>query len=300
MRNHYQTNEKQNPNVPASPYPIVQAPQSSANPHVVFAQENAFARTPCVFGAFKSYPAVFSAAEEGKPSESQAPSLTGRPALLSQPGRAGPAGRVRSGFTRRTSGTEKGSKNASEQGNEIFDGDKQKKKAKPLKKDRRKKKQKNKDLENKFCGRGKLNFRRQLLSSNMLITLIPPVQTKAAFQLEEALEQIKGTVFTPGQCLQNINKINFRTTDDTSCSSACRSDSFRKKHNSATFGCDETIQESSRTDMDSRQLLFQKNLKEMQQLLEKQHLNNLQERRTRLLWPLMFPLAAEQPEIYHA
>ncbi|NWZ98869.1 CE126 protein, partial [Nesospiza acunhae] len=102
------------------------------------------------------------------------------------------------------------------------------------------------------------------------------VQTKAAFQLEEALEQIKGSVLTQGQCLQNINKINFRTTDDTSCSSAFRSDSFPQKQNSATFGCDETIQESSRTDMDSRQLLFQKSLKEMQQLLEKQHLNNLE------------------------
>ncbi|KAM3678347.1 centrosomal protein of 126 kDa [Ammospiza maritima maritima] len=122
----------------------------------------------------------------------------------------------------------------------------------------------------------KFQHAHQSFSQQKQTALIPPVQTKAAFQLEEALEQIKGTVFTPGQCLQNINKINFRTTDDTSCSSACRSDSFRKKHNSATFGCDETIQESSRTDMDSRQLLFQKNLKEMQQLLEKQHLNNLQ------------------------
>lgn len=67
-----------------------------------------------------------------------------------------------------------------------------------------------------------------------------------------------------------------RTTDDASCSSACRNDSFRQKQNSAMFGCGETIQESSRTGMDSHQLLFQKNLKEMQQLLEKQHLNNLE------------------------
>ncbi|XP_039574704.1 centrosomal protein of 126 kDa [Passer montanus] len=102
------------------------------------------------------------------------------------------------------------------------------------------------------------------------------VQKKPAFQLEEALEQIKGSVLTPGLCLQNINKINIRTTDDPSSSSACRSDSFPQKQNSAMFGCDETIQESSRTDMDSHQLLFQKNLKEMQQLLEKQHLNNLE------------------------
>ncbi|XP_026646545.2 centrosomal protein of 126 kDa isoform X2 [Zonotrichia albicollis] len=122
----------------------------------------------------------------------------------------------------------------------------------------------------------KFQHAHQSFSQQKQTALIPPAQTKAAFQLEEALEQIKGTVFTPGQCLQNINKINFRTTDDTSCSSACRSDSFHKKDNSATFGCDETIQESSRTDMDSGQLLFQKNLKEMQRLLEKQHLNNLE------------------------
>ncbi|NXU35064.1 CE126 protein, partial [Drymodes brunneopygia] len=102
------------------------------------------------------------------------------------------------------------------------------------------------------------------------------VQTKAAFQLEKALEQIKGSVLTPGLCLPSINKINFRTTDDTSSSSAPRSDSFHQKQNSARFGCDETMQESSRTDMDSHQLLFQKNLKEMQQLLEKQHLNNFE------------------------
>ncbi|NXM64462.1 CE126 protein, partial [Illadopsis cleaveri] len=102
------------------------------------------------------------------------------------------------------------------------------------------------------------------------------VQTKAAFQLEEALEQIKGSVLTPGLCLPNVNKVKFRTTDDTSCSSACRNDSFRQKQNSAMFGSNETIQESSRTGIDSHQLLFQKNLKEMQQLLEKQHLNNLE------------------------
>ncbi|NXB44281.1 CE126 protein, partial [Leucopsar rothschildi] len=97
------------------------------------------------------------------------------------------------------------------------------------------------------------------------------VQTNAAFQLEEALEQIKGSVLTP-----NLNKINFRTTDDTSSSSASRRDSFHQKQNSAMFGSDETIQESSRADMDSHQFLFQKNLKEIQQLLEKQHLNSLE------------------------
>ncbi|NWR93951.1 CE126 protein, partial [Furnarius figulus] len=101
------------------------------------------------------------------------------------------------------------------------------------------------------------------------------VQTKAAFQLEEALEQIKGPILTSGLCLPSINKINLSTTDDTS-SSASRNYSFHQKKISAMFGCDKTIQESSRTNMDSHQLLFQKNLKEMQQLLEKQHLNNLE------------------------
>ncbi|KAM6099465.1 centrosomal protein of 126 kDa isoform 3-T3 [Theristicus caerulescens] len=102
------------------------------------------------------------------------------------------------------------------------------------------------------------------------------VQTKAAFQLEEALEQIKGSVLTPGLCLPSRNKTNFRTTDDTSSSSASRNGSFHQKQISAMVGWDKTIQESSRTDMDSNQLLFQKNLKEMQQLLEKQHLSNLE------------------------
>ncbi|NXC74471.1 CE126 protein, partial [Anhinga anhinga] len=102
------------------------------------------------------------------------------------------------------------------------------------------------------------------------------VQTKAAFQLEEALEQIKGSVLTPGLCLPSRNKTNFRTTDDTSSSSASRNGSFHQKQISATAGWDKTVQESSRTNMDSNQLLFQKSLKEMQQLLEKQHLSNLE------------------------
>ncbi|NWV43199.1 CE126 protein, partial [Grantiella picta] len=67
-----------------------------------------------------------------------------------------------------------------------------------------------------------------------------------------------------------------RTTDDASSSSASRSDAFHQKQNSAMFGCDETTRESSRTDMDSHQLLFQKNLEEMQQLLEKHHLDNFE------------------------
>ncbi|KFQ86983.1 Uncharacterized protein KIAA1377, partial [Phoenicopterus ruber ruber] len=67
-----------------------------------------------------------------------------------------------------------------------------------------------------------------------------------------------------------------RTTDDTSSSSASRNSSFHQKQISAMVGWDKTIQESSRTNMDSNQLLFQKNLKEMQLLLEKQHLSNLE------------------------
>ncbi|KFP06004.1 Uncharacterized protein KIAA1377, partial [Calypte anna] len=67
-----------------------------------------------------------------------------------------------------------------------------------------------------------------------------------------------------------------RTTDDTSTSSASRNGSFQQKQISAVVGWDKTIQESSRTNMDSNQLLFQKNLNEMQQLLEKQHLSNLE------------------------
>ncbi|NXJ35490.1 CE126 protein, partial [Ciconia maguari] len=102
------------------------------------------------------------------------------------------------------------------------------------------------------------------------------VQTKAAFQLEEALEQIKGSVLTPGLYLPSRNKTNFRTTDDTSSSSTSRNGSFHQQQISAMVGWDKTIQDSSRTNMDSNQLLFQKNLKEMQQLLEKQHVSNLE------------------------
>ncbi|XP_061230360.1 centrosomal protein of 126 kDa isoform X2 [Neopsephotus bourkii] len=102
------------------------------------------------------------------------------------------------------------------------------------------------------------------------------VQTKAAFQLEEAFEQIRGSVLTPGLCLPSRNIPNFRTTDDTSSSSASRNVFCHQKQISAMVGWDKTIQESSRTNMDSNQVLFQKNLKEMQQLLEKQHLSNVE------------------------
>ncbi|XP_062370472.1 centrosomal protein of 126 kDa [Cinclus cinclus] len=117
----------------------------------------------------------------------------------------------------------------------------------------------------------KFQHAHQSFSPHKQTALVSPVQTKAPFQLEEALEQIKGSVLT-----LNINEIDFRTTNDASSSSASRSDSFHQKQNSAMFGCDETIQESSRTDTDSHQLLFQKNMNEIQQLLEKQHLNDLE------------------------
>ncbi|NWR56357.1 CE126 protein, partial [Bucorvus abyssinicus] len=112
------------------------------------------------------------------------------------------------------------------------------------------------------------------------------VQTKAAFQLEEALEQIKASVLTPGLCLPSRNKSQLqvsisvysndqrKTTDDTSSSSASRNGSFHQKQISAVVAWDKTIQDSS--SMESNQLFFQKNLKEMQQLLEKQHLSNLE------------------------
>ncbi|NXK45667.1 CE126 protein, partial [Chauna torquata] len=102
------------------------------------------------------------------------------------------------------------------------------------------------------------------------------VQTKAAFQLEEALEQIKGSVLTSGLYLPSRNKMTFRTTDDTSSSSASRNGYSHQEQISAMAGWDKTMQESSRTSKDRNQLLFQKNLKEMQRLLEKQHLSNLE------------------------
>ncbi|KAM6341328.1 centrosomal protein of 126 kDa [Podargus strigoides] len=101
-------------------------------------------------------------------------------------------------------------------------------------------------------------------------------QKKATFQLEEALEQIKGSVLTPGPCLPSRNKTNFGTTDDTSSSSASRNGSFHEKQTSAMVGWDKTIQESSRTKMDSNKLVFPKKLNEVQQLLEKQHLSSLE------------------------
>ncbi|NXJ04707.1 CE126 protein, partial [Odontophorus gujanensis] len=102
------------------------------------------------------------------------------------------------------------------------------------------------------------------------------VQTKAAFQLEEALEEIKGSVLTSGLCLPSMNKTTFRTTGDSSYSAASRNGYLRQEQISAMVGLDKTMQESSRTSVDSNRLLFQRNVKEMQQLLEKQHLSNLE------------------------
>ncbi|NXL83411.1 CE126 protein, partial [Alectura lathami] len=102
------------------------------------------------------------------------------------------------------------------------------------------------------------------------------VQTKPAFQLEEALEQVKGSVLPSGLYLSSGNKTSFGTTDDTSSSSASRRGCSRQEQISAVVGWDKTMRESSRTSVDNNQLLFQKNLKEMQQLLEKQHLSNLE------------------------
>ncbi|NWX95699.1 CE126 protein, partial [Nothoprocta ornata] len=102
------------------------------------------------------------------------------------------------------------------------------------------------------------------------------VQTKVVLQLEEALDQIKGSILTQEFCLSNRNKASFRTTDDASSSSASGNGYFHQKQISAMVDCDEISQESSRTNMDCNQLLIQENLKEMQQLLEKQHLSNLE------------------------
>ncbi|NWS59395.1 CE126 protein, partial [Chunga burmeisteri] len=101
------------------------------------------------------------------------------------------------------------------------------------------------------------------------------VQKKAPPSLE-ALEQIGGSALTPGLCSPSRSKTNFRTTGDTSSSSASGNGSFHQKQIVAMVDCDKTIQESSRMNMDCNQLIFQTKLKEMQQLLDKQHLSNLE------------------------
>ncbi|XP_009706811.1 PREDICTED: uncharacterized protein KIAA1377 homolog, partial [Cariama cristata] len=102
------------------------------------------------------------------------------------------------------------------------------------------------------------------------------VQTKATPSLEEALAQIRGSALTPGLCSPSRSKTNIRTTGDTSSSSASGNGSFHQKQIVAMVDGGKTIQESSRMNMDCNQLIFQTKLKEMQQLLEKQHLSNLE------------------------
>ncbi|XP_039398222.1 centrosomal protein of 126 kDa isoform X2 [Mauremys reevesii] len=103
------------------------------------------------------------------------------------------------------------------------------------------------------------------------------VQRKPAPRLEEALEQIQGSVLTSGLCLSSSNrhKSSCRTTDSPSDSSASKNGFLHRKQISTNGGYDKMIQENSGTNLDSDQLLFQQNLEEMQRLLEKQHLSSL-------------------------
>ncbi|XP_044875153.1 centrosomal protein of 126 kDa isoform X2 [Mauremys mutica] len=103
------------------------------------------------------------------------------------------------------------------------------------------------------------------------------VQRKPAPRLEEALEQIQGSVLTSGLCLlsSNRHKSSCRTTDSPSDSSASKNGFLHRKQISTNGGYDKMIQENSGTNLDSDQLLFQQNLEEMQRLLEKQHLSSL-------------------------
>ncbi|XP_019380705.1 PREDICTED: centrosomal protein of 126 kDa isoform X2 [Gavialis gangeticus] len=100
------------------------------------------------------------------------------------------------------------------------------------------------------------------------------VKRKPVPQLEEALEQIKGSVLTSGFYLPIREKTNCRTTDSPSVSS--RNDYLHQKQTSAWVSSDKAKQENSRTNLDSNRLLFQQNLEEKQQFLEEQHLSNLE------------------------
>uniref|UniRef100_A0A674IP85 Centrosomal protein 126 n=1 Tax=Terrapene triunguis TaxID=2587831 RepID=A0A674IP85_9SAUR len=97
------------------------------------------------------------------------------------------------------------------------------------------------------------------------------VQRKPAPRLEEALEQIQGSVLTSGLYLSSSN----RTTDSPSDSSASKNGFLHRKQISTNGGYDEMIQENSGTNLDSDQLLFQQNVEEMQRLLEEQHISSL-------------------------
>ncbi|KAM9170116.1 centrosomal protein of 126 kDa [Pangshura tecta] len=103
------------------------------------------------------------------------------------------------------------------------------------------------------------------------------VQKKPAPRLEEALEQIQGSVLTSGLYLlsSNRHKSSCRTTDSRFDSSASKNGFLHRKQISTNGGYDKMIQENSGTNLDSDQLLFQHNLEEMQRLLEKQHLSSV-------------------------
>ncbi|CAM5073233.1 unnamed protein product [Natator depressus] len=103
------------------------------------------------------------------------------------------------------------------------------------------------------------------------------VQRKPAPRLEEALEQIQGSVLTSRLYLSSSNrhKSSCRTTDSPSDSSASKNGFLHWKQISTNGGYDKMIQENSGTNLDSDQLLFQQNLEEMQRLLEEQHLSSL-------------------------
>ncbi|XP_053871570.1 centrosomal protein of 126 kDa isoform X1 [Malaclemys terrapin pileata] len=103
------------------------------------------------------------------------------------------------------------------------------------------------------------------------------VQRKPAPRLEEALEQIQGSVLTSGLYLSSSNrhKSSCRTTDSPSDSSASKNGFLHRKQISTNGGYDKMIQENSGTNLDSDQLLFQQNLEEMQRLLEEQHISSL-------------------------
>nr|XP_025037380.1 centrosomal protein of 126 kDa [Pelodiscus sinensis] len=103
------------------------------------------------------------------------------------------------------------------------------------------------------------------------------VERKPAPQLEEALENIQGSVLTSRLYLSSSNryKSSCRTTDSPSDSSAFKNGFLDQKQISTNVGCDKMIQENSERNLDSDQQLFQQNLEEMQRLLEKQHLSSL-------------------------
>uniref|UniRef100_K7G0F3 Centrosomal protein 126 n=1 Tax=Pelodiscus sinensis TaxID=13735 RepID=K7G0F3_PELSI len=105
------------------------------------------------------------------------------------------------------------------------------------------------------------------------------VERKPAPQLEEALENIQGSVLTSRLYLSSSNRYKSscrpRTTDSPSDSSAFKNGFLDQKQISTNVGCDKMIQENSERNLDSDQQLFQQNLEEMQRLLEKQHLSSL-------------------------